>query len=105
VQLRTADEARAKLQDTVRHLRAGLRSLGLPAVDDAAPIVPVVLGSEARALAVASALEARNIIAPAIRPPTVPQDGSRLRLSIRSDHQREQIDLFIESLATCIATS
>ena len=105
VKLRGAAHARARLHDTVAHLRAGLRSLGLPAVDDPTPVVPVVLGSEARALDVSAALEGKRIIAPAIRPPTVPEHESRLRLSIRADHQREQIDLFIESLAACIATS
>jgi 8-amino-7-oxononanoate synthase len=105
VQLRAADEARAHLHATARHLRAGLRSLGLPAAEAGVPVVPVVLGSARRALAVATALEAKNIIAPAIRPPTVAEGASRLRLSIRSDHQAEHVDLFIESLASCIATS
>jgi 8-amino-7-oxononanoate synthase len=105
VQLRAADESRAHLHATVRHLRAGLRSLGLPATENLAAVVPVVLGSEQRALAVAAGLEGKNIIAPAIRPPTVPEGGSRLRLSIRADHQREHMDLFVESLAACIAIS
>lgn len=105
VQLRNADEARDHLHGVVRHLRGGLRSLGLPVIEDRSPVVPVVLGPEARALEVAAALEAKNILAPAIRPPTVPEGSSRLRLSVRADHQLEHIDLFIESLASCIVTS
>jgi 8-amino-7-oxononanoate synthase len=100
VQLRAADEARAHVQAIVRHVRAGLQSLGLPVIDDPSPVVPVLLGTEARALSVAAALEEKNILAPAIRPPTVPPDGSRLRLSIRADLQREHIDLMIEGLAS-----
>lgn len=105
VQLRGADEARARLHATVAHLRAGLRSLGLVTGSGATPIVPVVLGSEVTALHVATALEAKNICAPAIRPPTVPDGSSRLRLSIRADHEPAHVDLFIESLAPCIVTS
>jgi 8-amino-7-oxononanoate synthase len=105
VQLRSADEKRAHLQSVVAHLRAGLRSFGLPAIDDRSPIVPVVLGTESRALAVAATLETRGIVAPAIRPPTVPDGSSRLRLSLRADHQREHVDLFLEALRPCIAIS
>jgi 8-amino-7-oxononanoate synthase len=105
VQVRGGDDLRGHLHDVVRHLRAGLRSLQLPAIDDPAPIVPVVLGSESAALNLAQRLEEKKIVAPAIRPPTVPPGTSRLRLSLRVDHQREHIDLFIEALASCIATS
>jgi 7-keto-8-aminopelargonate synthetase-like enzyme len=47
----------------------------------------------------------RGIVAPAVRPPTVPAGGSRLRLSVRSDHRAEQIDRLLEELATCTVTS
>jgi 7-keto-8-aminopelargonate synthetase-like enzyme len=67
--------------------------------------VPVILGSEARALEVSRALLERGIVAPAVRPPTVPAGGSRLRLSVRSDHRAEQIDRLLEELATCTVTS
>lgn len=103
--IRDGDEARARLHGNVAHLRAGLRSLGLPAIDGPSPVVPVLLGSEDRAVEVARCLEGVNIHAPAIRPPTVPKGSSRLRLSVRSDHQREHIDLLVQGLAKCIATS
>jgi 8-amino-7-oxononanoate synthase len=103
--IRDGDEARARLHGNVAHLRAGLRSLGLPAIDGPSPIVPVLLGSEDRAVEVARCLEGINIDAPAIRPPTVPKGSSRLRLSVRSDHHREHIDLLVQGLAKCIATS
>ena len=105
VLIREGEDRRAHLHDTVRHLRAGLRSLGIPAIDDPSPIVPVVLGSEERALAMAHRLEERRIHAPAIRPPTVPAGSSRLRLSVRADHQREHVDLLVGTLQECIVTS
>lgn len=105
VLIRDGDERRAHLHETVAHLRTALRSLGLPAIDDPSAIVPVVLGSEERAAAVARALEANRIYAPAIRPPTVPAGSSRLRISLRADHQREHVDLLVEALKTCLASS
>ena len=49
----------------------------------------------------------RGVYAPAVRPPTVPPGGSRLRVSVRADHTAEQIDLLLERIASfeCTATS
>lgn len=48
--------------------------LGVPA---ASPIVPLVIGGEAAALAASAALLARGFHVPAIRPPTVAAGTSR----------------------------
>jgi len=105
VLIREGDALRTKLHENVRLLREGLRLLGLPAIEDRSPIVPILLGSEARAVEVARGLESRRIYAPAIRPPTVPAGTSRLRLSVRADHQPEHMSLLVRGVAECIATS
>lgn len=102
--IRRDEERRRRLHENVRRLRLGLRHLGFAAIDDPSPIVPLVVGNEARAVALSKALYARKIYAPAIRPPTVPAGASRLRFSVRSDHSLEQIDLVIAALQACIAT-
>ena len=51
---RRADDRRARLAANASRLRAGLRELGFEAPDGISPIVPVVLGSERRALEVAA---------------------------------------------------
>lgn len=89
---------RAQLHTNVQRMRAGLRTDDVAAHTHQSPIVPVLLGEERRALNVARALRAGGIIAPAIRPPTVPIGTSRLRVSIRSDHTPEEIDALLEGL-------
>jgi 8-amino-7-oxononanoate synthase len=63
------------------------------------PIVPVVLGDEADALAAAARLLDRGLLVPAIRPPTVPPGTSRLRVALSSAHTDEQIDTLAAALA------
>jgi 8-amino-7-oxononanoate synthase len=105
VMARRGDDRRAGLHAAVARLRTGLRALGHSAIEDLSPIVPVLLGEERRALYVAAQLAQFGLIVPAIRPPTVPAGTSRLRISVRADHTREEIDLLIARLGQCIATS
>lgn len=101
---RTADDRRARLFARAAQLRSGLRDLGLPALDEETPIVPIIVGEERRAIDLMRRCLERGVSAPAIRPPTVPPGTSRLRVSVRSDHTGEQIGLLLEQLA-CIAIS
>ncbi len=102
---RKAEDRRAHLRALAVRLRAGLQAHDIATTgDDASPIVPILLGSEARALGVAAALAAKNIYAPAVRPPTVPADTSRLRVSLRSDLRVEDIDALLREVPKCIRT-
>lgn len=100
-----ADDRRARLRANVTRLCDGLRAIGLSVPDAAGAIVPLVLGDEERALRLSAQLLERRIFVPPIRPPTVPPGASRLRFSIRAEHTAEQIDLVLDQLRQCIATS
>jgi 8-amino-7-oxononanoate synthase len=79
----------ARLRAHVDRLRPGHPS----------PIVPVVLGDEAAALAAAAALLQRGLLVPAIRPPTVPPGTSRLRVTLSAAHTDAQVDALVAALA------
>jgi 8-amino-7-oxononanoate synthase len=72
---------RARLADHVELLRPGHPT----------PIIPVVIGAEADALAAADRLLEVGILVPAIRPPTVPPGTSRLRVALSADHRVEEV--------------
>jgi len=103
---RKADDRRAHLRELAVRLRAGLAAHDIATGgDDASPIVPILLGDEERALAVAAGLLEKRIFAPAVRPPTVPPGTSRLRASLRADLRVEDVDALLRGIVACTATS
>lgn len=70
----------------------------------AGPIVPVIVGDPERTIVAARAIEAAGCLVAAIRPPTVPRDTARLRISLSAAHSPADVDLLatvlIESLAS-----
>ncbi|HYU39698.1 MAG TPA: 8-amino-7-oxononanoate synthase [Acidimicrobiia bacterium] len=82
-------ELRRRLRTNVDRLRPGHPS----------PIVPVVLGDEARTVAAAGALLEQGMLVPGIRPPTVPPGTSRLRVTLSAAHAPSQIGALATALA------
>jgi 8-amino-7-oxononanoate synthase len=70
--------------------RAFTRRAGLPPAQS--PIVPIVIGNAADALAASRRLEQEGFLAVAIRPPTVPEGTARLRLAFTAGHPDEAIE-------------
>lgn len=64
------------------------------------PIVSVILGNAEAAVELAAKLEAKGILVGAIRPPTVPEGTSRLRISLKADLSEESIEKLIHVLET-----
>jgi 8-amino-7-oxononanoate synthase len=90
-------ERRTALADLVSHTRNRLNTLGLPA--SPTQIQPVIIGENARALAMANRLQEAGFDVRAIRPPTVPPGTARLRLSITLNVARSDIDAVMDELA------
>jgi 8-amino-7-oxononanoate synthase len=63
--------------------------------------VPIVLGSEASALAIQERLLSLGVLAPAIRPPTVPRGTSRIRISLSASHDDADADALVAGLERC----
>ncbi len=65
--------------------RSGLEQAGWPRPPGHGPILPLLVGDNARALALQGRLEQAGLLSVAIRPPTVPEGTARLRLVLRAD--------------------
>jgi 8-amino-7-oxononanoate synthase len=101
--VRTEPARRQRLHALMAHLKAGLQARGFDVSRVVSPIFPVVLGSEARALAAAAGLRERGFYVRAIRPPTVPRGTSRLRVALTAGHQEAQLDAFLGALDEVLA--
>ncbi|MGO8671538.1 MAG: 8-amino-7-oxononanoate synthase [Capsulimonadaceae bacterium] len=99
-----ADEPwrRDRLRENAAYLRKGLGALGLPVPFGETPIIPIIAGKSDRALALTEALLDRGIYIPAIRPPTVPEGGARLRMSVTAEHTREHLDSALAAVRECL---
>ncbi len=84
-QIQAAPERAAKLQQRARRWRDALSAAGWPRPPGDGPILPLLVGDDARALQLQQQLEAAGLLAVAIRPPTVPEGTARLRLVLRHD--------------------
>jgi 8-amino-7-oxononanoate synthase len=90
--IRDGERRRAHLGALIAAFRAGAEGLPWRLLASSTPIQPLVLGDVASALRASAALEARGILVPAIRPPTVPAGTARLRVSLSAAHSLSDVE-------------
>jgi 8-amino-7-oxononanoate synthase len=91
-------ERRERTLGLAERLRGRLRAAGLDCLESQGPLVPVVLGDNRRAVAVARGLADRGFDVRAARPPTVPPGTARLRISVHADRTEEEVDALAAAL-------
>jgi 8-amino-7-oxononanoate synthase len=89
---------REKLTELIQYFRASVRELGINVLPSDTPIQPIIVGDADATIAASQALEARGILITAIRPPTVPQGTSRLRITLTAAHTREDVDRLVTAI-------
>lgn len=85
-------ERRVRLWANRERLFSGLTQLGFSLSPSISPIMPILVGNAETTLTFAAQLFREGIYAPAIRPPTVPDATSRIRITVTSEHTPSQID-------------
>ncbi len=89
---------REKLQALVKRFRDYANQMGLPISSSVTPIQPIILGSAATAIQVSEELLNKGIMVLAIRPPTVPHNKARLRITFSATHTEDHVDQLVEAL-------
>jgi len=92
-------QRRTALWERTRQLHDGLRRLGLDIGPSQTPITPVIVGDARAALALAQKLLERGILAPAIRPPTVPEGSARIRITPMATHTTDDVAALLDAIA------
>jgi len=80
-----------KLWQNTKLMRSLLENANLPIVKGETPIIPIIIGSEEKALKIVQQCKENAIILSAIRPPSVPVGTSRIRLTVTASHTEEEI--------------
>jgi len=100
--LRSQPERVDKLQRGARVLRQALADEGVSCGDSETQIVPLVVGDATAAMTACERALARGVFAQAIRPPTVPEGTSRLRLAVMASHTAAELRQAAKVLAAVV---
>lgn len=92
------DERRMQLQKLIMQLRSSLRTKNWQLMDSDTPIQPLLIGGNEAALAASRRLLECGILVPAIRPPTVPVNHARLRISLSAAHTESDVAQLVDAL-------
>jgi 8-amino-7-oxononanoate synthase len=93
------DTRRAHLRSLIERTRTMLTSTPWLPVDSHTAVQPLIIGSNEATLGIAAALERDGLWVPAIRPPTVPEGTSRLRVSLSAAHSHADLERLESALA------
>lgn len=94
-------ERRQNLHARIAQFRSGATQLGLSLMDSFTAIQPILMGDDKRALAVGQQLEQKGFLVGVIRPPTVPKNTARLRITLSANHSAEQVSQLLSALEQC----
>ncbi len=85
-------------------LREELKCRGLHIGSSQSQIIPVILGSPGKTMQAAAQLRQAGFFVPGIRPPSVPEGESLLRISLSWLHQPAQLESLAHTLRQILAT-
>lgn len=88
----------AAWRDQSHRFREALRQRGWNAPPGDSPIVPIIIGTDAAVLALGQHLLQCGFAVGAIRPPTVPENTARLRISLKADTIWEDLDALMREM-------
>lgn len=101
--LRGEEWRRERLRNHVQRFRRGAEQIGLSVMPSDSPIQPMLVGTEIAALTLSAHLEELGLLVMPIRPPSVPDGTSRLRITLTAGHSEEDVDQLLGALDTCAA--
>src|SRR3954467_14811478 len=87
-----------RLRENTTYFRDQLTTRGIRVREGIHPIVPILIGDTAKAIAMSAELLDRGVYVSGFGFPVVPQGAARLRCQISAAHTREHLDTAIEAI-------
>ena len=94
--IRTEPQRREQLWENAHYMRKGLQEAGFHTMNSQTPIIPVLVKDPNMAVEFSSRLFNEGIFISAIRPPTVPHNTARLRLTVITTHTRKDLNYVLD---------
>jgi 8-amino-7-oxononanoate synthase len=91
-------ERRARLWKNTRFFLAGLKSLGLDTGNSQTPVVPIVVGEDAVALAMVQRLHEEGVFVNCVLSPATPPGRALIRTSLMATHTNDQLSRALEAI-------
>jgi 8-amino-7-oxononanoate synthase len=85
------DSLRTHLQQLIKTLKKHLKLSKWQLMPSETAVQPLLIGSNLDALKLSEYLQTKGILVPAIRPPTVPKNTARLRISLSAAHKEADV--------------
>lgn len=96
--IQTEPERRARLQIRIQQWQEGAAQIQLPVLSSSTPIQAVMVGDAAKTQQLGEQLMAKGVLVGAIRPPSVPPEKARLRITLTAEHTPAQIEQLLSLL-------
>ena len=93
-----SDDKRAHLQTLIAYFQTELKFLGFDVLESNTAIQPIIIRSNEKLIRLSTFLEEQGFLVGAIRPPTVPENTARLRVTLSAEHQKNDVDALLASL-------
>ncbi len=87
------------LNGNIAYFKSCCSEAGLAIEDSQTAIQPLLIGDDEKAISLSQQLFDKGLLVTAIRPPTVPEGTSRLRITLSAKHSRDHIDQLVELLS------
>jgi len=94
-------QRRQHLHELIRYFSTAAQSLGLALMPSTTAIQPIKIGGATACMNIAAQLQAKGFLLGAIRPPTVPVNSARLRITLTAEHSFAHVDSLLQALVEC----
>ncbi len=92
---------RDKLNALIKQFKQGAKQLGITLMPSDTAIQPIMIGSSELAVSLSQKLQQKGILLTAIRPPTVPNNTARLRVTFSASHSEDDVAFLLDCLQIC----